>query len=100
MAAVRKVLLLAAEGGAGDQAEIHPLREVPGVQRLPRDFGDSQPAVRAGRREQAVVEFDLITIGAKYASGDRLGFADDLLGGEMDGRPAECCRTRSAGAFT
>ena len=99
MAAVREVLLLAAEGGAGDQAEIHPLGQVFRVQRLPRDFADRQPAVGARCGEEAILELDLVTVGAEDGSGDGLRFGDDLLGREMNRRPAERRRTRAAGAF-
>src|SRR5262244_3028767 len=99
MAAVWEVLLLAAEGGAGDQAEIHPLGQVLWVQRLLGDLADRQGAVRARRREQAVFKFDLVDVGAKHAAGNRLGLADNLFGREMDGRPAERRRTRTPGAF-
>jgi hypothetical protein len=50
-------------------------------------------------REEAVFKFDLIRIGTKHAAGDRLCLRDDLFGREMDRRPAECRRTRTADAF-
>ena len=72
MAAVREVLLLAGEGGAGDQAEIHALGQVLRVQRFLGDLADRQGTVRARGREESVLEVDLVRIGAEDAAGDRL----------------------------
>ena len=70
-----------------------------GLNDLRRDLADRQRPVRARRGKEAILELDLVRLGAEQMRGDRLGLGHDLLGREIDRRPAERRRARAAGAL-
>ena len=83
----------------GDEARLHPFRQLGRNGRGLGDLVDGDGLVGLRAREDAVGELGVVERNLQQVRGERVGLDQDLFGRQQEGRAADRGRARAAGAF-